>query len=85
MKEFTYVIQDKDGIHARPAGILVKEATAFKSGMTIYKDEKQGNLKGILGIMSLGVKQGDEVRIRIEGEDEEAAVKIMEDVFKENL
>lgn len=85
MKEFTYVIQDKDGIHARPAGILVKEATAFKSDMTIYKDEKHGNLKGILGIMSLGVKQGDEVRIRIEGEDEETAVKIMEDVFKENL
>lgn len=57
MKEFKYVIQDAQGIHARPAGILVKAAGEFKSDLRIDKDGKKGDLKRIFGVMGLCVKK----------------------------
>lgn len=85
MKEFKYVIQDEQGIHARPAGILVQAATGFKSNIHIRKDEKQGDLKRIFGVMGLCAKKGDEITVTVEGEDEAAAVEEIEKLFKENL
>lgn len=85
MKEFKYVIQDDQGIHARPAGILVKAAGGFKSDIHIHKDGKQGDLKRIFGVMGLCIKKGDEIRITAEGEDEVEAAEKMEKLFKENL
>ena len=85
MIEFKYVIQDKEGIHARPAGVLVKAATEFKSNIQINKDGKKGDLKRIFGVMGLGIKQGDEVVITIEGEDEAEAAEIIEELMKKNL
>lgn len=85
MKEFKYVIQDDQGIHARPAGILVKAAGEFKSDIRISKDERQGDLKRIFGVMGLCVKKGDEIIVTAEGEDEDAAIQKMEKLFKENL
>ena len=63
MKEFNYVITDPEGIHARPAGLFVKAAAAFPCNVTIGKDGKDVDAKRILGVMSLGVKQGMEVTI----------------------
>ena len=40
MKEFMYTVKDEQGIHARPAGMLAKEAKKYESKITIYKDEK---------------------------------------------
>lgn len=85
MKEFKYVIQDEQGIHARPAGILVQAATEFKSNIHIRKDEKTGDLKRIFGVMGLCAKKGDEVTVTVEGEDEAAAAEKLEGLFKENL
>ncbi len=48
MKEFTYTITDPQGIHARPAGLAVKEAKKFESKITIEKGSKKGDLKKIL-------------------------------------
>ena len=56
MKEFTYTITDEQGIHARPAGLLVKEAAGFASAITIEKDGKKVDAKRILGVMGLGAK-----------------------------
>ena len=56
MKEFKYVIQDAQGIHARPAGILVKAAGGFKSDIQLDKDGRKGDLKRIFGVMGLCVK-----------------------------
>ena len=81
MKQFTYTIQDSMGIHARPAGLLVKAATAFKD-TTIGK---KADVKRIMAIMSMGVKQGAEVTVTCEGADEDAAAEAMEKFFKENL
>ncbi|MBR3604145.1 MAG: HPr family phosphocarrier protein [Elusimicrobiaceae bacterium] len=85
MKEFSYVIQDKDGIHARPAGVLVKLANGFKSHVSISKAEKKGDLKRIFSVMALGAKQGDTVTVRVEGEDEEQASVALEEALKKNL
>ena len=63
MKQFTYVIIDEAGIHARPAGLLVKEAAKFASTTTIAKGAKKGDLKRIFGVMALGVKKGEEITV----------------------
>lgn len=85
MKEFKYVIQDAQGIHARPAGVLVKAANEFQSSLYVDKSGKKGDLKRIFGIMALCVKQGDEITITAEGPDEAAAIAKMEALFKEQL
>ncbi len=85
MKEFTYTITDPEGIHARPAGVLVKEAAKYTSAITIAKDGKEVDAKRILGLMGLGVKCGQEVVLKAEGEDEDAAIAELEKFMKENL
>lgn len=85
MKEFKYTIKDEIGIHARPAGLLVKEAGKFESKITVSKDGKSAEAKKLFGIMGLGVKCGDEVTVTAEGADEEAAAAAIEEFFKANL
>ena len=85
MKEFKYTITDTEGIHARPAGELVKAAKEFNSKITITKDDKSGDCKKIFGIMGLGVKKDNEVTITFEGADEEAAYESISKFMKENL
>jgi len=87
MKTFNYVITDEVGIHARPAGLLVKEAGKFKSVITItnMSNDKNSEANKLFGVMGLSVKCGDEVKITIDGEDEETAYEEMIKFFKENL
>ena len=85
MKEFKYTITDTEGIHARPAGELVKAAKEFNSKITITKDGKSGDCKKIFGIMALAVKCGNEVTITVEGDDEEAAAAKILDFMQANM
>ena len=85
MKTFTYTIKDEVGIHARPAGMLAKTAKGFKSEIMIEKDGKAVNATKLMMLMGLGVKCGETVTITVNGEDEEAAAKAMEDFFAANL
>lgn len=85
MKEFTYVITDPEGIHARPAGELVKAAKAFTCDIKLTKDGKSGDCKKIFGIMGLGVKKDNEVVLTFDGEDEEAAYEAVSKFMQENL
>ena len=85
MKEFKYVITDPEVIHARPAGILVKQAAGYQSTVKIAKGEKSADAKRIFGVMGLGVKTGEEVTITVEGADEEKAIAELEAFFKGNL
>ena len=85
MKNFEYTIKDELGIHARPAGLLVKEAKKFTSDCTITKDGKTKKLTQLMMLMSLGVKNGDTVTISAEGEDEDAAIEALKDFFEKNL
>lgn len=85
MKEFKYTITDPQGIHARPAGIFVKEAAACACKVTIEKDGKEVDAKRILGLMGLGVKCGQEITVRTDGEGEDAAIEKLSAFLKENL
>ena len=85
MKELSYVITDTEGIHARPAGALVKEAAAFTSKITIGKDGKEVDAKRIFGIMGLAAKQGQTIVLKAEGDDEDAAIEKLGTFLKENL
>ena len=77
MAKFTYVVQDNEGIHARPAGLLVKEAKKFESECTITKDGKTKKLTQLMMLMSLGVKQGEDRQEAADGQEDfrEQAVK----------
>ena len=85
MKEFSFTIKDPEGIHARPAGMLVKEASKFQSSITIVSGDKSGDAKRIFAVMALGVKCGDTVTIQAEGSDEEEASASMQSFFEANL
>lgn len=85
MQSFTYVIKDELGIHARPAGLLVKEAKKFTSTITIACGTKKAAAKGLMGVMGMAIKQGNEVTVTAEGEDEAAAIEAMKALFENNL
>ena len=85
MKEFTYVITDPVGIHARPAGILVKAVKPFQSTCKITKGAKTVDLRKLMALMGMGVKCGDTVEVTIEGPDEDTAAATIEKFFKDNL
>ena len=85
MKEFKYVVTDAQGIHARPAGLLVKEAKKYESECTITKDGKTKKLTQLMMLMSLGVKQGETVTVTAEGADEDAAIAGLKEFFEANL
>ena len=85
MKQFNYTINDPLGIHARPAGLLAKEAKKFGAACTITKDGQTKKLTQLMMIMSLGVKQGETITIAAEGEDEETAIEALKAFFEGNL
>lgn len=85
MKELKYVITDELGIHARPAGLLVKEAAKFQSDIKIKKGEKEADAKRIFGIMGLAAKKGDEIVLTADGADEADAIAAIEEFLKANL
>lgn len=85
MKEIKYIITDVQGIHARPAGLFVKMAAEYPCKVTIEKDGREVDAKRILGVMSLGVKQGEEITIKADGDKEDDAVAAIGEFLKENL
>jgi len=85
MKTFTYTITDEMGIHARPAGLLVKEAKKYESIITITHGDKSADCTRLMAIMALGIKCGTQVSVSIEGADEDDAAEKMETFFNENL
>ncbi|HIV38152.1 MAG TPA: HPr family phosphocarrier protein [Candidatus Blautia stercorigallinarum] len=85
MKNFEYTIKDELGIHARPAGMLVKEAKKYQSKITITKEGKSAEASKLMAVMSLGVKCGQTVQIAVEGPDEEDAAAGIQAFFEANL
>lgn len=85
MKEIRYTITDPLGMHARPAGLFVKQAAAFQSSIKISKDGKEADAKRILAVMSLGAKQGHEIVLIADGPDEDVAIETLGAFLKENL
>ncbi|MCI6771212.1 MAG: HPr family phosphocarrier protein [Oscillospiraceae bacterium] len=81
------VVQNQVGLHARPATFFIQKANEFKSSIWVEKDERRVNAKSLLGVLSLGIMGGTEIRIIAGGSDEKAAVeelvKLVESGFAE--
>ena len=78
----SFTISNKLGIHARPAGLLVKTASKFKSSAYISNEgQLEVNAKSIMGVLMLGAAFGSTIHLRIEGEDEQDAMKALEEVI----
>ena len=87
MKKINYTVAAESGIHARPAGLLVKQAASFKSDIKILNEEngKEADLKRLMAVMALGVKQGNSIVVTVEGEDEDEAYTVLESFLEENF
>ena len=85
MKSFNYTIKDPAGIHARPAGLLVKAVKALDSHVTIEKNGKSVSADRLLSVMGLGIRCGDTVTVTVTGGDETSASDTLRIFFSENL
>ena len=85
MQTFEYTITDPYGIHARPAGMLVREAARFDSDITLEKDGQTADAKRIFSVMGLGVKCMQTVKVNVNGSDEEAAADAVKDFLENNM
>lgn len=85
MKEFKYTVKDEIGMHARPAGILMKTAVKYASEIQLKTGEKSANAKKMFAIMGLGIKNGSEVIVTAEGADEDVAIQEIKSFFESNL
>jgi len=78
------VVKNSTGLHARPATLLVKKASSFKSEVTIEFNGKKANAKSLIGVLSLGVTKGSTVSVIAVGDDEgyaaEEMVKLIESI-----
>ncbi|MDO3642373.1 HPr family phosphocarrier protein [Mucilaginibacter sp. L3T2-6] len=80
-----YTILAPQGIHARPATMLIKLAKGFKSAISIKKDGKTVKLNSMLGLLSLNIKGGETVAVMIEGEDQVEAERAVNQFFNDYL
>jgi len=82
-KEFT--IDCHVGLHARPAAVLVDEASKYKADIVLRHKERQMSVKSIIGVMALGVKSGDRVELVVDGEDEMPAMARLSTFFEREI
>ena len=85
MIKFDFKINDDNGIHARPAGLLVKESTKFTSDIEIEFNGKSADAKKIFAVMSMGIKKGDVITVIANGADEKDASETLETFMQANL
>lgn len=78
-----FKVTSESGIHARPATILVNEAVKFKSEINLSLESKEVNLKSIMGVMSLGIYNGEIITITADGDDENQAIDALTDSIYE--
>jgi phosphocarrier protein len=78
------VVKEKNGLHARPATLLVQLASKYEDEITINYKEKKGSLKSIMMVMSLGVPQGEEFEIVVDGDNSESIFAEIDALLKEH-
>lgn len=69
------VVKNRVGLHARPATFFIQKANEFKSSIWVEKEERRVNAKSLLGVLSLGIVGGTNIRVMADGSDEEVAVE----------
>ena len=82
MKQISVTVIDPVGLHARPATVAVNAASKFKCEVKVAYKGRTVNMKSIMGVMSLGIPTQSEITVSCEGEDEDVAVKTIEEVLR---
>ena len=85
MKEFKHVINDPLGLHARPAGMLVKAVAGYASKITITAPTGTADARRLMAVMRLAAKQGMELTFQVDGADEEKAATELQAFLAANL
>ena len=85
MKTFKYTVTDPLGIHARPAGLLVKAVAPYTSRITVTAPTGTADARRLMALMRLGIKQGMELTITVEGADEDTAARALLEFFRNHL
>ena len=85
MKEFKHVIADPLGLHARPAGMLVKAVAKYASKVTVTAPTGTADCKRLMAVMRLAAKQGMELTFAVDGADEETAAAELQAFLAANL
>ena len=86
MKQFNHIVKDPLGLHARPAGMIAKLAKSFAdTTITVSCNGKDAKASALMKLMSLGVKEGNELIVTAEGASEDAAIVAMQEFFQNNL
>jgi Phosphotransferase System HPr (HPr) Family len=85
MVSFEFTIKDELGVHARPAGVMVKEIRSLPCSVTIECGTRSADGKKLFDIMGMGIKCAETVRVVIDGEDEDAVKERLETFFAENF
>jgi phosphocarrier protein HPr len=85
MPEITLVINNKVGLHARPAALFVQTANKFKSTITAKNGDVTANAKSILNVLTLGANKGSELKITAEGVDAEQALQAIKELHANNF
>ena len=78
-------LASKSGLHARPAAVFVQRAKEFRSQIMLSKNDKTVNGKSILSVLTLGAEKGDQVLLKVNGEDAEVAVENLASLLEEDL
>jgi len=85
MQFLEMIIQNPTGLHARPAKIFVNIAKKYQSDVRVFHGEKKANAKSLISMLTLGVEKGTKIRIEVDGEDEQAALKALEEAILSGL
>jgi phosphocarrier protein len=76
------VIENRNGLHARPAALFVKTASRFRAEVWVEKDEERVNGKSIMGLMMLAAGKGSVLKVTAEGEDADSVIAELESLLK---
>ena len=79
------IVNNKAGLHAKPASLFVQKANNYKSEIYIKKDATRVNAKSIMGVMILAVQKGDEIQIEANGDDEKKAVEQLKQLIEDRF
>ena len=85
MKQITFTVTDPQGVHARPAGVLIKKIKEFQCAATISKDDKTADARKMFAVLGLGIKSGESITLTFDGADEEQAASALAQTLAEHF
>ena len=80
--QFTAILQNRVGLHARPAALFVRASKKYQAEIMVEKEGNKANAKKILGVLGLGAEKGDSVTVYLEGPDAQEAKDVLQTMIE---